>query len=59
VSYKSTRYLDRASALAILLTDAPNLSNDLLGDLLDLIADSGQSHIVSRFDNFIVSEVAA
>jgi hypothetical protein len=45
--------------LAILLTDAPNLSNDLLGDLLDLIADSGQSHIVSRFDNFIVSEVAA
>jgi hypothetical protein len=38
------------------LGEIPNLPNDALGDLLDTLADSEQSHIVSVFDNFIVSD---
>lgn len=55
---KSTRRITRERALLILLADIPQLPNDTLADLLDRLADSGQSKIVSQFDNFIVSEFA-
>jgi len=40
----------------LLLTEIPQMSNDMLGDLLDQIADSRQSKSLSYFDNFIVSD---
>jgi hypothetical protein len=56
MSYKSTQRVTREQALQIIRTEIDYLGNDLLGDLLDLIADSGQSRIMSKFDNFAVSE---
>ena len=57
VSYKTTQTITREKAIEILIEDIYNLPNDTLGDLLDTLADSGQSHMVSQFDNFIVSDV--
>jgi hypothetical protein len=56
VSIKTTQRITREHALDILLSEIPNLPNDVLGDLLDELADSEQSKRVSVFDNFIVSE---
>jgi len=56
MSVKTTRRISRQRALEILLSEAPNLPNDTLADLLDRLADSRQSHIISQFDNFIVTE---
>lgn len=56
MSIKTTQRVTREQALEILLSELPQLPNDALGDILDALADSGQSHRVSRFDNFIVSE---
>jgi hypothetical protein len=56
VSIKSTQRITRERALSILLSEIPLLSNNTLGELLDWLADSEQSHTISRFDNFIVSE---
>ncbi len=56
MSIKTTRRISRARALEILLKDIPELPNDSLGDLMDWLADCGQSRSVSKFDNFIVSE---
>ncbi len=53
---KSTRRITRQQALEILTDDLPKLSNDALGDLMDALADTKQSHHVSYFDNFIVSD---
>lgn len=56
MSIKSTQRITREQALSILLDEIPKLPNDLLGDLLDMIADSEKSFRISKFDNFIVSE---
>jgi len=56
MSVKSTKRISRERALAILLTDIPQLPNSVLEDLLDKLADSGQSRTISYFDNFIVTE---
>ena len=53
---KSTSRIKRKVAIDILLEEIPNLPNDVLGDLMDTLADSGQSKYASSFDNFIVSE---
>ena len=55
VSIKTTKYISRESAISMIFSSLPNLSNDLLGLLLDRIADSEESKCCSRFDNFIVS----
>ena len=56
MSIKTTQRIKREVALATLLREIPNLSNDVLGDIMDVLADSEQSRCCSRFDNFIVSE---
>jgi hypothetical protein len=56
MSIKTTQRITREYALDILLSEIPNLPNDVLGDLLDELANSEQSKRVSVFDNFIVSE---
>jgi len=56
MSIKTTQRIKRQVALATLLREIPNLSNDVLGDIMDVLADSEQSRYCSRFDNFIVSE---
>jgi len=56
MSIKSTQRVSRQRALEILLSEIPTLPNDALGDMLDALADTEQSRIVSVFDNFIVSE---
>ena len=56
MSYKTTHRITRERALEILLSELPTLSNDALGDVLDALADTKQSHRVSHFDNFIVTE---
>lgn len=55
IGIKSTQRITREQELSILLDEIPKLPNDLLGDLLDLIADSEKSYSLSMFDNFIVS----
>lgn len=56
---KSTSRITRKLALRILLDEIPKLPNDTLGDLMDTLADSGQSTNLSQFDNFIVSNFDA
>lgn len=56
MSIKSTQRISREMALAILLPELSLLPNDVLATLLDTLADSGHSHRISRFDNFIVSD---
>jgi hypothetical protein len=56
MSIKTTQRITRQAALSLLTEELPNLPNDLLGDILDKIADSEQSHTFSKFDNFIVSD---
>lgn len=56
MSIKTTQRITRDRALSILLQELPQMSNDMLANLLDYIADSEQSKVVSKFDNFIVSE---
>jgi hypothetical protein len=53
---KSTQNISRENAIAILLKEIPDLSNDALGIVLDALADTKQSKIVSYFDNFFVSD---
>lgn len=56
MSIKTTQRVKREQALEILMSELPVLPNDVLGDLMDILADSGHSKRLSRFDNFIVSE---
>ena len=56
MSCKTTQRVTREKALEILLAEIPTLPNDPLSDMLDALADTGQSHRVSRFDNFIISD---
>ena len=56
MSIKTTQRITRAKAMALLMTEILHLPNDALADLLDVLADSGQSHAISCFDNFIVTE---
>jgi hypothetical protein len=56
MSVKTTQRVTRARALEVLLREIPQVGNDVLGDLMDVLAESGQSKVCSRFDNFIVSE---
>jgi hypothetical protein len=58
MSIKTTRTIKRQQAIDILLKEIPELPNDVLADFLDVLADSGQSKVTSKFDNFIVSEFA-
>lgn len=55
MSIKYTQRISRKIALNILLEEIPEVSNDTLGDLLDVLADSKQSKYLFSFDNFIVS----
>jgi hypothetical protein len=57
MSRKTTQRITRESALSLLTEELSKLPNDLLGDLLDMIADSGHSHTFSKFDNFVVSNL--
>ncbi|MFW6219829.1 MAG: hypothetical protein ACOC33_03235 [bacterium] len=56
MSIKSTIRITREQALDILLSEIPELPNDVLANLMDTLSDSKQSKRVSYFDNFIVSE---
>lgn len=51
---QSTVRISRASALSTIEAEINQASNDLLGDILDLIANSGQAKVVSSLDNFSV-----
>jgi hypothetical protein len=57
MGYKTTQRITRDRALSILMQELPQMPNDVLADLLDRVADSGQSKVVSKFDDFVVSEV--
>lgn len=59
MSYKTTQRISRRRALEILLSEIPQLPNDALGDILDALADSERSHVVSKFDNFVVSDIGS
>jgi hypothetical protein len=53
MSIKSTREVSRPEALIVL--ELPNLNNNTLASILDLIADSGEAKsVISYFDNFNV-----
>lgn len=56
MSIKSTQRITRARAIEMITTEIQYIGNDVLGDMLDLIADSQQSRLTSIFDNFIVSD---
>lgn len=56
MSVQSTHRIKRETAVRILLEEIPNLPNDTLGEFMDALALSGQSKVVSKFDNFIVSD---
>lgn len=56
MSIKTTQRITRQRALEILLEEIPELPNDTLASLMDVLADSKQSKICSIFDNFIVSD---
>jgi len=56
MSIKSTQRISRERAVSLLLSEIVQLPNGTLEDLLDLIADSGMSRTMSKFDNFMVSE---
>ena len=57
MSIKSTSRITRETAIHILMREIPNLPNDALASLMDTLADTEQSKHVSRFDNFIVSNI--
>ena len=57
MSWKSTITITRARALSILIEDISHVGNDVLGSMLDVLADSRQSHSLSEFNNFVVSDV--
>ena len=54
VSIKSTKEITRKEALQNIGGALYNLSDRVLGDILDLIADSEETDFCNRFDNFIV-----
>lgn len=62
MSIKSTRYVSRTQAMAALLAVIPQLPDKVLGDMLDLVADTREyadGYLVeplsiSYFDNFMV-----
>lgn len=57
MSIKTTRDLTRRRALELIRAELDgNPSNKVLEDILDAMADSEQSKVVSVFDNFIVSD---
>lgn len=56
MSIKSTQRITRAVAIQTLLQEIPQLPNDALASLMDTLADTGDSHTCSIFDNFIVSD---
>jgi hypothetical protein len=56
MSIKSTKTISRNRALALLFAEIPLMPNDTLADLLDHLADSRLCHVISYFDNFIVSD---
>lgn len=56
MSIKTTSRVKPERAREILLSEIPTLPCDVLGDLLDVLAESEASHFASKFDNFIVSE---
>lgn len=56
MSIKTTQRINRDRATSILIQELALMSNDLLAELLDHIADSERGVLVSKFDNFIVSE---
>ncbi len=53
MSIKSTQHINRKQAERMLQEEIPHLSNGLLGDILDLIANTGSTYL-SYFDNFII-----
>ena len=57
MSITSTKTITRKRALEILLTEIPTVSNHVLEQLMDALADTKQSKLVSVFDNFIVSDI--
>jgi hypothetical protein len=56
MSYKTTLTISRDRALEIIQADIFKVGNDVLGSILDVIADSQQSHEISHFNNFHVSK---
>jgi putative heme degradation protein len=58
MSVKTTRRITREAALHLIARELEQQpSNKVLEDILDAMADSEQSKVVSVFDNFIVSDV--
>jgi putative heme degradation protein len=57
MSIKTTQRITRDRAIELIKMEIDNrIPNDVLASILDVIADSGSSIFMSRFDNFIVSE---
>lgn len=51
---QSTVRISRDAAISTIAHEVALASNSLLGDILDLIANSGQAKVVSSLDNFDV-----
>lgn len=58
MSIKSTQRITRDTAISLLQRELETASNNQLATILDRAADSGLSHHLSIFDNFIVSDFA-
>src|ERR1035438_9376564 len=59
VSIKTTQRVTRDQAVQMVMDELADISNDELGELLDKLADTGRSRRLSKFDNFIVSDLPA
>ncbi len=55
MSIKSTEYISRKRAIEILKAEIDELSNHSLASLLDALADTCESKMLSEYNNFIVS----
>ena len=56
MSAKITQRITRSRALEILTDEIEHIGNDVLGNLLDVIAESEQSKHMCRLDNFLVTD---
>lgn len=54
MSIKTSYEIPRTKALEMILRELPILSSELIEKILNQIADSDESMVVSRFDDFNV-----
>lgn len=56
MGYKSTLTVTKELAIGKLMVCIPSLSNDVLADLLTVVADSGEVDGLSHLNNFNVED---